>query len=160
LFLELRQDISGTAVPVYTKAAILQRDGDIVSTDGITPVNFAGAPSGSYYVVVRHRNHLGFRTLNPVSLSAAATILNFTNNSVLVNGTEPLYNITPSILAMCGGDANADGSVDAFDTIIWETQNGLFDDYSYSADYTMDGSVDAFDSIIWGTQNGKYQELE
>ena len=160
VFLELRKDVSGFIVPVYTKAAIMQKDGDIVSTDGITPVNFSGAPSGSYYVAVRHRNHLGFRTLDPIALSATATNLNFTNNSVPLNGTDPVYFLNPTTATMCGGDANSDGSIDAFDTIIWEIQNGLFDDYNYGADYNMDGSVDAFDSIIWGTHNGKFQELE
>ena len=160
VFLELRKDVAGSVIPVYTRSAILQKDGDIVSTDGVSPVNFAGAPSGSYYLAVRHRNHLGFRTLDPVLLTATATNLNFTNNSVALNGSDPMYAISSSISTMCGGDANSDGSVDAFDTIIWETQNGLFDDYLYTADYNMDGSVDAFDSIIWGTNNGKFQELE
>ena len=61
---------------------------------------------------------------------------------------------------MNGGDANSDGSIDAFDTISWEVQNGLFDDYNNNADYNLDGSVDAFDTIIWELNNGKYQELD
>lgn len=61
--------------------------------------------------------------------------------------------------AMVGGDADADGSVDAFDTIIWEQQNGLFDDYGLTSDYDLDGSSDALDSIIWELNNGKFEEL-
>ena len=60
---------------------------------------------------------------------------------------------------MHGGDANSDGSVDAIDSVIWGTQNGLFDDYNLNADYNTDGSVDSIDSIIWENANGLYEEL-
>jgi hypothetical protein len=62
--------------------------------------------------------------------------------------------------AMLGGDANSDGSIDAFDTIDWELQNGLFDDYTNNADYNLDGSVDAFDTIYWEINNGTFQDLD
>jgi hypothetical protein len=61
---------------------------------------------------------------------------------------------------MVASDANSDGSIDAFDTIDWEMENGLFDDYENNADYNMDGSVDAFDTILWELNNGKFEEFQ
>jgi len=40
------------------RMALLQRDGDIVDLDGLSPVRFALQP-GSYVLEVHHRNHLG-----------------------------------------------------------------------------------------------------
>lgn len=160
VFLELRSGVPGSTTVVSTRAALLQRDGDIVDMDGVSPVKFTGTAVGSYYIAVRHRNHLGFRTSNIFTLNNTPTVLDFTNNSVSLYGASPLITVAPSMQAMQGGDSNSDGSVDAFDTIIWEQQNGLFDDYTNMSDYNMDGSVDALDSILWELNNGKFQELD
>ncbi len=160
VFLELRNGISGATSVVATKAGLLQRDGDIVGMDGVSPIEFSAVSAGNYYITVRHRNNLGFRTSAIVALSPSITTLNFTNNSVVTFGSTPLSVLTTSIYGMISGDANNDGSIDAFDTIIWGVQNGLFDDYSNNADYNMDGSVDAFDTILWEMNNGKFEELD
>jgi hypothetical protein len=159
VFLELRTGISGSTSVAYTKAALLQADGDIVDMDGVSPVKFVGATPGNYYVTIRHRNSLGFRTNSTIALSGTATNLDFTSSSALYGAT-PLYQVSSNLFVMNAGDSNADGSIDAFDTILWEQQNGLFDDYSKNADYNLDGSVDAFDTIIWELNNGKFQELD
>jgi len=157
IFVELR-DANNPSIVQYTRSGLLQSDGDIVDLDGVSPLAFPIAlKCQDYYVTIRHRNHLGFRTANAVSLN---TILNFTNNSVPLHGATPTTAKTPTISAMNGGDANSDGSVDAFDTIDWELQNGLFDDYLNTADYNFDGSVDAIDSITWELNNGKFEEID
>ncbi len=160
VFLELRTGISGATSVVHTKAAILQKDGDIVSTDGVSPVNFPNVPVGNYYIVVRHRNSLGFRTLNTFALSGTPSTLDFTNNSIPLYGTHPVSILSATLSIMKSGDADTDGSIDAFDTLIWDEQNGLFDNYSLNADYNFDGAVDAFDTLIWNMNNGFFEELD
>jgi hypothetical protein len=160
VFVELRQGTANATTVVYTKAGLLQRDGDIVATDGVSPLTFE-APSGTYYVAIKHRNHLGMRTLQPIVFGASPVLLNLMNNSVPISGTLSTIAITPNITAMAGGDANSDGSIDSFDSIIWEAQNGNFSNpYTLNADYNLDGAVDAFDSVLWELQNGKFQEVE
>jgi hypothetical protein len=66
---------AGTGAVLSQRAALLQRDGDVVETDGVSPVNMAGNAAGSYFVSVRHRNHLGVRT------AAAATLAKTTNTN-------------------------------------------------------------------------------
>jgi hypothetical protein len=159
VYVELRQGTPGATTVTATKAGLLQKDGDIVGMDGVSPLQF-NAPAGNYYIAIRHRNHTGFRTDATLALSNTATTLNFTNNSVTLYGAYPLVAASATVSVMNAGDSNSDGSIDAFDTIVWEIQNGLFDDYTNNADYNMDGSVDAFDTILWELNNGKYQELD
>lgn len=45
------------------KAALVQRDGDVVDLDGISNVDFIGLVNGLYEVAVEHRNHLGVMSL-------------------------------------------------------------------------------------------------
>lgn len=158
VFLELRQGNTGATYVVYTKAGLLQKDGDIVAIDGVSPIQFEGI-NGSYFITIRHRNHLGFRTASAYPMSHQHTSLDFTNNLIPIAGSVPFIQIGGTY-TMIGGDANFDGSIDAFDTIIWELENGLFDDYQYNADYNLDGSIDAFDSIFWEINNGKFEELD
>ncbi len=160
VFLELRSGLSGSSIVDYTKAALLQNDGDIVDMDGISPVIFPNTPAGNYYVAIRHRNHLGFRTDSPIALSSTSTLLDFTNNSTSLYGITPLFSVSSTLTAMNGGDANRDGSIDSADSALWEAQNGSFDDYTLNADYNLDGSIDGIDSALWEMNNGKYQELD
>jgi hypothetical protein len=69
--LELR---TGTTTTGAIRHALIQRDGDIVDTDGISPVVF-DAPPGNYRVVLRHRNHLGVMTANTLAFGASPVTL-------------------------------------------------------------------------------------
>lgn len=65
VFLQLRNTNAspGNAV-VQTRSALIQRDGDIVDIDGVSPVTFNNVTDGNYVLSVRHRNHLGFSSDN------------------------------------------------------------------------------------------------
>jgi hypothetical protein len=157
LFIELRQGNSGSTKVVYTKAALYQSDGDIVDMNGTSPVAF-NVPSGNYYVAIRHRNSLGFRTNNLLSLSPSSNFVNLTNNSTPIFAST-LLSIGNNIYVMQSGDVNSDGAIDAFDYVEWEISNGLFDDYSLTSDINFDGAVDAFDYIIWEVNNGNFENI-
>ncbi len=80
VYLELRSSSDPTQV-VDSKAALLQRDGDIVETDGISPVLFTQVGPGSYHVAIRHRNHIGILSANALTLSTTATSVDFRLNA-------------------------------------------------------------------------------
>ncbi len=65
---ELR-DASNPSDIVALRAALLKRDGNLVDVDGKSPVPFEGVEAGSYYIAVRHRNHLGVMSATPIMLS-------------------------------------------------------------------------------------------
>ncbi len=160
VFLELRSNFDPTLV-LYTRSALLQRDGDIVDVDGTTPVIFLGAPSDDYYLAIKHRNHLGFRPLSKITLSATPTVLNFTNNSITLYGTRPaLKQIAAGIYAMYSGDANRNGVINSVDKNgSWRPQNGSIN--YLSADFNLDGIVNAFDkNSFWLVNNSVIQQLD
>lgn len=156
MFLELRSGNPGSTSVVFTKSVLIQKDGDLITPDGNNIITFSDASFDNYFLAIRHRSHLGFRTLDKVLLSNSPSILNFTNYSIPTNGTLTTVNFTR---VMTGGDANSDGAIDAFDFVIWETQNGLFDDYQLNSDFNLDGASDAFDFLIWELNNGKFEDL-
>jgi hypothetical protein len=112
VFVELRNPGSGSAVVVATRAGLVQRDGDVVDVDGVSPLSFSVA-SGSYYVVVRHRNHLRIMARNSMMLSATATTVDFTNPNTPTMGAYGQLTIVGSttVTAMWSGDANGDNLV-------------------------------------------------
>ena len=86
VFVELRDKNNASQV-VATRSALVQSDGDIVDVDGVSPVKFSSLPDNTYFVAVRHRNHLGVMGANTFVLTNSGTVVNFTNGSV------PEYNI-------------------------------------------------------------------
>lgn len=55
-----------------TKAALLQRDGDVVTVEGHEALMFPTISAGDYFVTLRHRNHIGMMTDAPAYLSSVA----------------------------------------------------------------------------------------
>jgi hypothetical protein len=109
VMVELRSS-SDISKAVSTRSALLQRDGDVVSTDGVSPVNFLGLASGNYHVVVRHRNHLGIMTAKPLPLSHVTTSVDFTLTNTQLYGTNPCA-IIGGKRVLWLGDANVDKKV-------------------------------------------------
>jgi len=75
------------ATILTSRAALLQRDGDIVDLDGTSLVR-VGVPAGNYHIAVRHRNHLGCMTTGPVAVSPTMPLLDFSSTGTLTYGTE------------------------------------------------------------------------
>jgi large repetitive protein len=85
ILVELRSSTSPTTV-IARQAGLLQKDGDIVDIDGVSPLTIPVA-SGSYHVAIRHRNHLGAMTAATVSLGSFTTSVDFTSTGTLTYGT-------------------------------------------------------------------------
>ncbi len=113
VFLELRSNaVPGTVLA--NKRALIQRDGDIVGTDGFSPVLFPTAYSGMYYVSIKHRNHLGVMSVSAVNFNGcAATHVDFTLPSIYINPgiiTAP-RKVFGSVYALWSADANNNKNV-------------------------------------------------
>ncbi|MBL7963540.1 MAG: hypothetical protein JNM31_06815 [Flavobacteriales bacterium] len=93
VMVELRHPAAPTVV-LERRAALLQRDGEIVALDGVSPLEFCQA-GGAYHVAIRHRNHLGVMTASPVALSGAPFALDLTQGVIAlfgVNAQRVLFN--------------------------------------------------------------------
>lgn len=82
---ELR-DPNAPGTVLYTRQALLQRDGDIVEVDGVSAVTFPVA-SGSFRVAVRHRNHLACMTAGNITLGPSTATLDLTSTATATYGT-------------------------------------------------------------------------
>lgn len=116
VFLELRNNsgVNPGATVLQTRAALIQRDGDIVDVDGVSPVYFKNVDAGgSYTVAVRHRNHIGISTdpvANLQSLSEATPggITDFsTMTDAQIFGTSAAYTTSAGQNLLWGGNANS-----------------------------------------------------
>src|SRR5690606_18364027 len=88
---------------------LVQRDGDVVDTDGVSLLTFPVAP-GDHYVAVLHRNHLGCMTAIPVTLSSTPAVIDLRNTSVPTWGTEARY-AEGALRMLWSGNVTGDGDL-------------------------------------------------
>ena len=109
VWVELRDATDNTMIK-DSKSALLQRDGDIVDTDGISTIEFT-IVSGNYYVSIHHRNHLAIISNNTFALSKTVTTVDFTDgHNQITHGSnaQTTFGMQNGIVAMWTGNANED----------------------------------------------------
>ncbi|HSC52549.1 MAG TPA: hypothetical protein VLC98_02955 [Phnomibacter sp.] len=116
VFIELRSISSPTIAPVLqTRSALIQRDGDIVDVDGVSPLYFKNVDAGNYAVTVRHRNHLAMSTnpASPVALSLNNSVYDFTTSgaSGIFGTAGPNYAVVNTKNVLLAGNANINTGV-------------------------------------------------
>jgi hypothetical protein len=106
VFLQLRSKADSSIV-MATRAALIQRDGDIVDMDGVSPVAFNTSNRDLYFLSVRQRNHFGVTTSARVDYSVAMPALtDFTLSSTGVFGVNARRTLAPGILGLTTGNAS------------------------------------------------------
>lgn len=106
VLIELR-DATNPKTIVASKAALVQRDGDVIDAlTGAVLLNFPVA-TGNYFVSVRHRNHLGVRTAATVTLGTKPIVIDFSQVATPVAGLHARLEAT-SLALLWAGDANKD----------------------------------------------------
>ncbi|MFZ4635673.1 MAG: DUF7619 domain-containing protein [Saprospiraceae bacterium] len=155
VFLELR-NADMPALVVATRAALVQRDGDVVDVDGVSPVGFGhDLDTGSYYLAIRHRNHLGVQLGEPKFYERGAAV--FTNFTTLPpegfyahNGLSPAQRLISGRYTLWAGNGRTDfqlkynGSNNDRNSILsvvgLATPNNVVPGYRLQ-DYNLDGVV-------------------
>ena len=92
---------------VATKAALLEKDGDVQGVDGYARLRFS-VPPGNYHVAVRHRNHLGVRTAQPLTLGAGETLLDLPWPGTPTHGLQPQALLANGRRALWSGNVRCD----------------------------------------------------
>ncbi|MBK7761958.1 MAG: PKD domain-containing protein [Bacteroidetes bacterium] len=146
--------VTNSNIIVANKNALLQRDGDIVSaSDGISPIEFVGLPSGNYYVSIKHRNHMGVMTQSAITLGLTTANVNFTSSALY--SVSSIINNTPAkvvggLQTLWSGEDNANknvkynGSTNDKDPILITVGVGTPNNTVYGyriEDVNMDGKV-------------------
>jgi hypothetical protein len=93
VFLELRTAAAPSVVE-QTRSALLQRDGDVVDIDGVSPIYFKNVDAGNYVISVKHRNHIGM----------SMNVANYTQVLGLIKNTQFDFSTTASSNVL--GNAN------------------------------------------------------
>nr|WP_321227190.1 PKD domain-containing protein [uncultured Psychroserpens sp.] len=107
IWVELRDDATNTMV-IASQSALLQRDGDIVDIDGVSPIVFA-QNAKHYNVVINHRNHSGIMTADRQPFPKNQ-VQNFMDGSTTTLGSNSQVNMNGTI-AQWAGDLNSDGKI-------------------------------------------------
>lgn len=105
---ELRDAFSPGFV-VSAQVALLLRDGSLARPDGMEPLT-TSAPSGNYHVAIRHRNHLGIITGQPVAVGTQTQPIDLTHSGTAVFGNEPRV-LVGNKACMWAGDVNGNGTI-------------------------------------------------
>ncbi|MFK7969214.1 MAG: PKD-like domain-containing protein, partial [Bacteroidia bacterium] len=154
--IELR-DPTNNRVAVHSRAALMQRDGDIVDTDGRSTISFPTQfGAGTYHIVLIHRNHLGVMTAQPYALGAN---LDLTNGQVPMFGSGQQLKPISGKTVMMGGDGDSNGQIQNTDQIFhWMPQVGT-SGYQ-SGDFNLNGQVQNTDRVyIWAPNSGRGSQV-
>lgn len=110
--LEIRQNTEASSTQTRI-VALLQRDGDIVDAQtGLTELNIDQLPAGDYYLILRHRNHLGVMTQSPINLQAEGSLvhIDFSDPTLQTWGNDARW-LFENKAFLWAGDANHDGRI-------------------------------------------------
>ena len=133
VFIELRS-ANDPANVISTRSALLRSDGRVVNIEGQNIIDFGtDIPIENYHVAVRHRNHLGVMTSNPIDFSADNVTLDFTDPNLETWGQNAQVYLDANTRAMWAGNANMDHQIiyqgagadnnEAFFAILSATEN-------------------------------------
>lgn len=109
VWVELRQATDNTKV-VNGRSALLNRAGEIMDLDGNTILKMNASPT-NYYVVVKHRNHLGAMSSYPIALSENEEIVDFIDGTFSTYGSNARVQLPSGNMALWAGDSNSSGQI-------------------------------------------------
>jgi hypothetical protein len=123
---------------IETTTAMLQTNGAAVAT--------FTSRSGSYYIVVKHRNSLETWSANPVTVGATASY-NFTDAASKAYGNN-MSMLETGVYGFYSGDINQDGFIEASDYAPLFNDNDAVAEGYLTTDLNGDGFVEAQDYPI------------
>jgi hypothetical protein len=152
VLIEIRDETTPASV-VQRRAALLQRDGDVVDMDGASAVGFEGLPNGNYHVVIRHRLCLATRTQTAVNFAVyspstpTSSSLDFTSNSNALSSSQKL--LTTGIYGLYIGDTDRSGIISVTDIDNTRSRNPTTPaTFIYNVGYDMDFNAGIYSTDI------------
>ena len=156
VWVQLRSTESGATEA--QRSLFMKKDGNVVDTDGTTTGIPFEVAAGEYYVIVRHRNHLGIMSATKLTFvsSGGTNVHNFTTASSQSYGTDAVKELETGVYGMYSGEGNNSGIVSIADvTIAIDNRDAV----GYEAsDYNLSNIVtvaDATNSLANRDKNSK-----
>ncbi|OIN56867.1 hypothetical protein BLX24_23130 [Arsenicibacter rosenii] len=145
---------------IWRAAGLLHDDGRITFVQPCFTL-----PTGSYYVVIEHRNHVG--VMSPQSVAVTNNTISFdftTQDSYIVLDPPSFGQIQIGnkwLMYAADGKKNTfndNFDINSKDSQLWQSQSGQFLQYLFG-DFNMDADVNAEDSVLWKKNNGRYSRV-
>lgn len=165
VLVELRET-SGDASTAYRddiiarQAGFILSNGRIVSTDGLSPLQFDIVVTYKLFAVVHHRNHLSVLSGNEIIQNGGVYTYDFSCGENQAHGGILAHKeIGSGIWGMISGDGDSNGQINNGDKInIWLPQGGI---YGYlGGDFNLDGQVNNIDKIEkWIINGGRSTQI-
>lgn len=147
VLVELRNAANNNQI-VAQKAALLLNNGT-VTDKGKDGVRFYNIPANSsYYIVIRHRNHLAIMSSVPVPLPNANPYNFATAASYVLGGGSQMVLMPDGNWAMRAGDFDANGVVTVADFNLYKAQSSLLNQY-LDGDCNLDKTVSVADFNLY-----------
>lgn len=145
---QVRDTVSAYLAEPVPPFSFIDSTKSFLSSSGTGQLIFNHAPTGSYYLVLRHRNHIEIWTAASLGLTSGTTSFaqyDFASGSGSAFGTEALK-ASGGLFVAWGGDVNQDGLVDYRDrNVTWNNREA---GGRLSTDCNGDGLTDAVDYLM------------
>jgi len=158
IFFELRETNGDASTATSDKiinrqAALLTKDGNLLSSDGLSKPYFESEINENLYLVIDHRNHLIIMSALPLNGFNGMYSYDFSNSIDKVYGDYLGYKyLSPGIFGMPAGDADANAQIQNEDKDdVWFFENGMTG--YLPGDFNMDGTTDILDKDNYWFQN-------
>jgi len=154
VIIELRQ-YKNITTSVDTIVAFIRNDGKVISITGDTLITLdKNIPADSYFVVIRHRNHLAVMSSSPIYLNSKTELYDFSTDSYQFFGGDASL-LQNGKYAMYPGDADFNGIINLIDYHIFQSNSILASTGYIYSDFNLDGIVTGSDFNIFAPVNKK-----
>ncbi len=143
---------------LYATSGLVQRDGDVVSSDGTSLVELDASVPSSFYIVVLHQNHLLAMSSSPVSLTNSTASYDFTSQNGYNTSSASQRELKAGVWGLFAGNGSGNKDINGDDNVLWTAENGLFSLYS-PQDFNLDADINAADKLLWTMNNGLFSEI-
>jgi len=151
VLIQLRSTPTGSAL--VSRSVFLRKDGRLVEDDGVTTQISLSVPPGTYYIVIKHRNHLAVMSARGVILNGtSSTVYDFTTGSGQFYGNRAAKELESGVWGMIVGDVNQTGHVSASDRNAVQTTSGSGG--YFVQDLNLDGEISSLDHTMIESATG------
>ena len=103
---------------------------------------------GSYYIVVRHRNHLAIMSAAAIAMTSSTPLYDFTTGQAKAFGTLPMIQVGTRF-CLYAADGSGDGQITTLDFSPWLANAKLAITGYSDTDYNLDGQNTTSDFTLW-----------
>ncbi|MFC2085641.1 CSLREA domain-containing protein [Bacteroidota bacterium] len=131
-----------------TQAAVVYQEGT-VAKPGDDSLRFGGIADGSYYLVLRSRNHLDIMSDSAIVVSGGVGTHDFSIDSTSAFGVDAMSKLEPNVWGMFGADGSIDGQITVSDFNLWLVDTKAVATGYLQSDFLVDGQATAADFNLW-----------